>query len=1125
MVIQNDAFASATGTDVTDLERRLQFRMQRLQVLNWGTFSGLHDIGIAEDGFLFVGRSGSGKSTLLDAFAALLVPPLWLSFNAAAREGERGRHDRNLSSYIRGAWADQKDAGSGEVATRHLRTGTTWSALALTLANGEGRTVTLVQLFWLRGTASGNTDVRRHFMIADRPFDIAGELDGFDLDIRALKRRLADVDHFDTFRPYCERFRRLLGIESEMALKLLHRTQSAKNLGDLNTFLREFMLDRPSTFEAADRLVAEFAELDAAHQAVVTARRQVDTLLPARDASVRLAEVGGEIAEREHLLEGIDVYRDRLRTGLLEQETAVLRVRDEGLEGEEHQCRDRLLALENELNELESEYRETGGGQIERLENDKAAAEQQRGERLKRRGQAEAACKTLGWMLPDDARLFAERVGEARSVVDNWQAELDAAEAHRDGLRDEKKKVEEAFTAVRREIEAMERQPSNIPAYMLDLRRQIADTLGLSEAADLPFAGELIQVKDDAQDWRGAAERVLHGFALSLLVDKRRYAAVSQYVNDNHLGQRLVYYRVDDAPARLERPAPHSLIHKLELRDSTYRSWLYAELSRRFDYACVDTMEDFRRAKRALTREGQIRHGPDRHEKDDRRRIDDPRSRVLGFDNREKLALYKQQARELGQQLSDIDRQLTDLKEARNTQQHRFSACLTLVNLNWSDIDVAPLLERIGELEQKIRSLCTGNRALEQLNEQLQAQRNAVGKTKQQLDDILLDRRRLAADLAGHRKEIEDLAQKLEATVHLLPDQYQALGERFNARGTITLKNLDDRRMYVERAINGELTGLRGEQSTLEKTIEQTFDHFKREWPQEGADMDATVHAVPEFMALLQRLEHDGLPRHEQRFFDMLKEQSSENLAALNAHLAQARKQIRERMELVNEGLAEAHFNPGTHLQIEVSDRHLPDVREFRERVQQILGHAWQMDREEAEQRFLVLRGLVQRLGGQDPDQRRWREQVLDVRLHVEFIGRELDEEGQEVEIYRSGAGKSGGQREKLATTCLAAALRYQLGGADGGLPAYAPVILDEAFAKADNEFTELVMKIFQRFGFQMIVATPLKSVMTLEPFIGGACFVDIADRKRSSTLPIDYDATRHRLDLPAVRHGESVPA
>jgi uncharacterized protein YPO0396 len=144
---------------------------------------------------------------------------------------------------------------------------------------------------------------------------------------------------------------------------------------------------------------------------------------------------------------------------------------------------------------------------------------------------------------------------------------------------------------------------------------------------------------------------------------------------------------------------------------------------------------------------------------------------------------------------------------------------------------------------------------------------------------------------------------------------------------------------------------------------------------------------------------------------------------------------------------------------------------------------------------------------------------VLDVRQHVEFVARELDSCDIEVEIYRSGAGKSGGQRQKLAATCLAAALRYQLGGQDRALPSFSTVVLDEAFDKADAEFTTMAMNIFKTFGFQMIVATPLKSVMTLERFIGGACFVHIRDRKHSVSMMIEYDTEQQRLKLPVHVH------
>jgi uncharacterized protein YPO0396 len=86
-------------------------------------------------------------------------------------------------------------------------------------------------------------------------------------------------------------------------------------------------------------------------------------------------------------------------------------------------------------------------------------------------------------------------------------------------------------------------------------------------------------------------------------------------------------------------------------------------------------------------------------------------------------------------------------------------------------------------------------------------------------------------------------------------------------------------------------------------------------------------------------------------------------------------------------------------------------------------------------------------------------------------------------------------------------------------LPSFSTIVLDEAFDKADSEFTAMAMNIFKTFGFQMIVATPLKSVMTLEPFIGGACFVHIRDRKNSAMIMIEYDTKQQRLKLPKHIH------
>jgi uncharacterized protein YPO0396 len=140
-----------------------------------------------------------------------------------------------------------------------------------------------------------------------------------------------------------------------------------------------------------------------------------------------------------------------------------------------------------------------------------------------------------------------------------------------------------------------------------------------------------------------------------------------------------------------------------------------------------------------------------------------------------------------------------------------------------------------------------------------------------------------------------------------------------------------------------------------------------------------------------------------------------------------------------------------------------------------------------------------------------------DVRLHVEFVARELEVgTDREIEVYRSGGGKSGGQRQKLTATCLAAALRYQLGGPERIRSSFATVILDEAFDKADADFTEAAIRVFKMFGFQLIIATPVKSVMTIEPFVGGAVYIHIQGGRKSNLMQLPYDEVAQRIDLDA---------
>jgi uncharacterized protein YPO0396 len=498
----------------------------------------------------------------------------------------------------------------------------------------------------------------------------------------------------------------------------------------------------------------------------------------------------------------------------------------------------------------------------------------------------------------------------------------------------------------------------------------------------------------------------------------------------------------------------------------------------------------------------------------------------LGLNNRDKLSLFQKQAEELADKVSALDRKIKTLSEMAKSSLDRVLHCQTLVNMQWQEIDALQLIERISVIEKQIRDTREGNNELAAFAKQIDEQKSLRLQAEKELLETKAEYNNTLSQIKEHDNMLTEL-QNDPSIVPLTPFQKSALDERYaQISEHIRLETLENITRSVERTLNKELEEINHSIARCEKQIESIFADFIRTWPTDAADFDKTLSSAPDFFSKLARLEIDGLPEYEQRFFDLLRDQSNQNLAALSSHLNNERRAILERMVLVNESLRQVPFNQtldqNTYLHINASDRQLPDVREFKQNIQQALSNAWSEDRELAETRFLTLRKIVEDLSSQDPEQKRWRELVLDVRQHVEFIGLEIDENGVEVEIYRSGAGKSGGQRQKLATTCLAAALRYQLGGNERGVPMYAPVILDEAFDKADNEFTALAMNIFNNFGFQMIVATPLKSVMTLEPFIGGACFVDIKDRQKSSVLMIEYDNDRQRLDIPVNARSET---
>src|SRR5699024_786820 len=111
-------------------------------------------------------------------------------------------------------------------------------------------------------------------------------------------------------------------------------------------------------------------------------------------------------------------------------------------------------------------------------------------------------------------------------------------------------------------------------------------------------------------------------------------------------------------------------------------------------------------------------------------------------------------------------------------------------------------------------------------------------------------------------------------------------------------------------------------------------------------------------------------------------------------------------------------------------------------------------------------------------------------------------------EHYNDADGKSGGQKEKLAYTILAASLAYQFNlewGAERSRD-FRFAVIDEAFGRGSDDSTRYALKLFARLGLQLLIVTPLQKVHVIEPYVQSIGFVDNPDGSysRLQTLPIE---------------------
>jgi uncharacterized protein YPO0396 len=1087
------------------------FRLERLEIYNWGTFHGSVSTFTPEGrNALLTGDIGSGKSTIVDAITALLVPPSRVSFNKAAGAARR---ERDLRSYVLGHHRSQRDADDAMARPVSLRDARSVSVILAVFTNaGYRQTVTLARV--LKAKEAG-TQPERMYLVAQRPLSVAEDILGAGSDLPSLRAGLKKLDDTDppyrTYADYAGAFRRRLGLRSEQALLLFHQTISMKAVGNLTAFVREHMLEPVDVETRVDALVAHFEDLHRAHEAVLTAKEQIRRLTEVEHSVATYRSEQQEIYRLVFARDGLDAYFAERRTELLRLRIATRDQELARLGQREEQARERLREEHRTREEIMAAIAKAGGDRLSALRREREGLVAERDRRSRAAEDYRTLAEKFELPEPRDPETFADNCDRvARLVADTTRA-LEGANTRLAEERETVRDLKQCHAELTAEIESLAGRRNNIPARQMDIRENLCAAIGATPE-DLPFVGELIQVREEERDWEGAMERVLRTFALSLLVPTEHYAAVSDWVDRTHLGDRLVYYRVrpDEETSWSVETHDGDLPERIAVKpDSVYRDWIEQQVIRRFGYHCAETMDAFRRAPRAITRAGHIK-GQARHEKDDRYRVNDRSRYVLGWRNDDKLRHFRDLLSELETRTAQAAQGYTNAQHVQSEiiEWQKDLAVLS-ARREYRDIDWRSPARRIDEIDGEIRELTETSDTLQMLTDRRDATEKQIAATETEIERLQKEstrreeRRELDAQALTTDEETVTAAgapmEKIRAVVDQVRGEMaspEEVGE--DVERELTVENAPKHASWLRSRVQAWIDAAQKRMRRAEDAGGRQMHDFRREYLTETQEMEASVDGADEFLALLDRLRRDDLPRFEDRFKELLNENTIREIANFQAQLNKERELIRDRIETINRSLYDIDYEPGRYIRLEAQHNADQEIRTFRQELKACTsGTIGASDNDcYAEHKFDQVKRIIDRFRGREGSaeiDRRWTEKVTDVRSWYTFAASvRWREDDTEYEHHSDSDGKSGGQKEKMAYTVLAASVAYQFGLEWGETRSrsFRCVVIDEAFGKGSDESARFALDLFRRLNLQLVVVTPLTKLPVIEPHVATVGFV-----------------------------------
>ncbi|MBC2595942.1 hypothetical protein H5P28_16880 [Ruficoccus amylovorans] len=1087
------------------------FRLHEFSLFNWGTFHGrIHTIKPDGRTALLTGANGSGKSTLADAILTLLIDSRSRNYNQASgqMDQKRRKKERSERDYILGAYSQMHDDDLGHTRTQYLRKpGETHTVLLAVFYNENFNTyVSLAQVLWIN--TSGRID--RAFLVERRALTVAGDFDnlGSPSELRGRLRERG-LDPIETFTAYSQRFHEYLYMPRDKSpMDIFNQAICIKDIANLTRFIRDYMLDDGGAAEKLANLRKNFEELRLTYQRILTDKERLTildslhnqheqiTLLDkdvqrwnARKESLRLflADQEHELRSREQ--ERLETQHATIKADILSADLQAEKEKNraEDLKDQLNQSDEgrRLRELEKKKEELEGRLKPL---QTRAKNFQEKALTWREGTQVDSAGSFAALMQAIGHELPAVKDAHEKADGELRKI------EADMG------------KKREAQATLNTEVRSLLDRRNNIPNDFIERRSRIASAIGV-QPGQLPYAGELLQVHESEPEWTGALERLARSFALSILVPESLRWKVDDFVHREH--QRgLVVYHVVNAQ---ERGTPNPLLkensaaNKLDIHPDAgeFRAWLERELSYRFPHECFESPGDaFHRADSALTLNGLIRQKGGERRKDDRSPIGDRSHDVLGWDNQAKLRALEENLRALQQAERELEVSRNRQKESCAKLRNRIDAANRLPDIapRWEDIDWESVSVEIEQARQEIDILRKGSAAIQQLRDQLkeaqrleQAARTRSSELNRQLGGI--ETQQGANNKSLNQCQVLIGAAEAARTDEFDPRAYHRELARMLAFPITSLASLDEARIDLEKEIDQNRQTAISQRNKLTSSIKHEMEQFLSRLQTEDARLHDELAsgdlALPgynaslytPFQRLRQRILEDDLPKTEDRFRRLLHTNAIDEVHNFDNLLTTHADAIEKRIEKLNGHLRQIDFDrrKGTYIQLVPTRSHDDAQKRFRNLRRYALANSTE-PQDNDESRLETYKHIEEFLRELEKDET-WTQRVIDVRNWFEFRADEFNRETEVREqTYDGASGKSGGEKNRLASTILATAIAYQYGISvnERQSDTFRLVVVDEMFSKTDDEFSEYLLELFREFHLQLIIIQPLDSKIHL---------------------------------------------